>query len=282
MVSVGVLGRNKLINNTLFRQIADVEVSNRVLGALGRIGRYMQPDKENLETLLKLTKHPDDNVKIGAYYGLVRIAKNSEVLEVIGAKTFDSLRPIVKKAIIEEISNSEKINDNGIAHRIVEIVSKERDLRHVVLGELSRKGRVSSEYRNMLLKTMESESEAEKAYALYLYGKNFGGVSTYKSSMGISERMSFALLTVESTGGNALKRSSTNTERRMNFDLILNMQYHGGPVNRFREYDATNKFCTVLNEFATDKIYLGNDTKASSIKNSLRKESTNTKIIMNK
>ena len=282
MASVGVLGRNKLINNALFRQIADEEMSNRVLGALGRIGRYMPPDKENLETLLKLTKHPDDNVKIGAYYGLVRIAKSSKVFEVIEAKTFDSLRPIVKKAIIEEISNSEKLNDEWIAHGIVGIVSKERDLRHIVLGELSRKSRVSLEYRNMLFKTMKSGSGAEKAYALYLYGKNFGVVSTPKSSMNISERMSFALLTAESTGNNTLKRSSTNTERRMNFDLILNIQYDGGPANRFREYDATNKFCTVLNEFATDNISRGNDTKVSSIKNSLRKESTGTKIIMNK
>ena len=94
--------------------------------------------------------------------------------------------------------------------------------------------------------------------------------------------MPFALLTTESTGNSTLKRSQMNTERRTNFDLLLKMQYCEGPVSQFRGYDVTNKFCIVLNGFAIHNSLQGNNMKADGIKGSLRKESTNTKVITNK
>ena len=87
------------------------------------------------------------------------------------------------------------------------------------------------------------------------YEKNFGDVSICRSDISILERMSFALLTTESTGNSTLKRSQMNTERCTNFDLLLKMQYCEGPVSQFRGYDVTNKFCIVLTDLPSIIAY---------------------------
>jgi len=155
-------------------------------------------------------------------------------------------------------------------------------LLHIVLGELSRKDSVSLKYRDVLCKTMEQGSDAEKAYALYLYGKNFGDVSILKSDMSISERMSFALLTIECMESNIVRYVPMNSERRINFDLILKKLYGKDKVNQSQEYTATNKFCRVLDEFTIEDRLQGNYAKADSIKNSRRRGGTNTKKIKHK
>jgi hypothetical protein len=129
---------------------------------------------------------------------------------------------------------------------------------------------------------MEQGSDAEKAYALYLYGKNFGDVSILKSDMSISERMSFALLTIECMESNIVRYVPMNSERRINFDLILKKLYGKDKVNQSQEYTATNKFCRVLDEFTIEDRLQGNYAKADSIKNSRRRGGTNTKKIKHK
>ncbi len=173
IAAVVVLNEHGLLNSNFVNNMLQNEKDEKILTIISMQLKYAQRPEEFIEISEKLTKSVYPGVKTGAYYTLTKYLPNDKVVQVL--QRLWELPDETKKVVIEEASDREKTEDE-ITTFLSKDMLTDQLTRHILLGELTKRTRIDDKYMNALEIIIGSKSydEVEKAYAIYLIGREKG------------------------------------------------------------------------------------------------------------
>lgn len=183
--AIGVLGKKNVVEHELMSQLFDRHENSAISLSIGVYLRNIDsPDA--VETIRALLDNEDKNLRVRGYHAAVAYGSADDVIDII-ERRLNSEPNELKKATLEEISRTEKINSSDeIVESLIKTMKDDGFARKVVLGELSSKTEINALYIPFLEDVLGSGSydQTDKTFATYLVGRE-KGFAYLKSTYGL-------------------------------------------------------------------------------------------------
>lgn len=182
MVALNVLGyRSKGFKHDIVSKLIEGK-DNDIIIQLLNVLHYKHNNRDSLHLIHKLINNEIKDVKVKAYQAFVVNANDNEIVEILNKlynEDHELLEPVMYRTIRDlsagkDKSKGNRLNSNIISHELIDIASKNKQVRGFLLRYLSYMDFVNENYISMaenVLKAGDS-TDAEKGYCIYILSKS--------------------------------------------------------------------------------------------------------------